>query len=47
MYLSEKKYPKVLIFFLVLLTLLIPFAQISGPFFTDFIISLTALSYFL
>lgn len=46
MYLSEKKNIQKFSYFLVLLTLLIPFAQISGPFFTDFIISLTALSYF-
>ena len=46
MHLSEKKNNQNFSYFLVLLTLLIPFAQISGPFFTDFIISLAALSYF-
>ena len=47
MYLSEKKNIQNFSYFLVLLIFhLIPFAQISGPFFTDFIISLAALSYF-
>ena len=46
MYLIEKKYSKVLIC-LSFTNRTIPFAQITGPFFTDFIISLTAVSYFI
>ena len=47
MYLIEKKNIQKFSYALVLLIVPIPLAQITGPFFTDFIISLTAVSYFI